>query len=306
MAVYTDLTPEQIEDLLRRFFVGDLKHFAGISEGVENSNFQLVTDSGEYILTLFETRGLRELDYAQALLLAAQECGLPVAAPMLGEGGAYRVEVAGKPAALSPCLPGEHPQRPDPGQVHQIGAFLGQMHALSPGASHPDLSFDLNPAEQRALLLRLDGYVSQDQSRLLDQGIRELEQTELSALPCGPVHGDLFRDNSLFHKGQLTGVLDFGAAHHGVLLYDLAIAVTDWCVEEGRLQNSGIAVLLEGYEGHRPLSEQERVLWPAMLRLATLRFWLSRLRDWHFPRAGSLVQPKDPAEYERIYLNLLT
>lgn len=304
MAVYTDLTPEQIKILLRRFFVGDLHSVVGISEGVENSNFHLRSSSGEYVLTLFETRDEAALDYAQALLLAAREQGLPVAAPLPDSDGRYRTRVAGKPAALAPYLIGDHPASPNLGQIHQIGSFLGQLHKLKLEAVRPGAWLDLNPSAQRTLLQRLEPHLSPAELHLLESALRELEQADLSALPDGPVHGDLFRDNSLFHQGELSGVVDFGAAHHSVLLYDLAIAVTDWCVDGGRLNETGIKALLESYEQHRHLSEQEHEMWPLMMRLAALRFWLSRLRDRHFPRSGSLVRPKDPAEYEEIYRSL--
>ena len=128
------------------------------------------------------------------------------------------------------------------------------------------------------------------------------ESPEYAALPRGPVHADLFRDNVMFEGDRLTGIFDFYFAGVDSWLFDLAVALNDWCVAlpTGRHDAARFDALLAAYQGVRPLTAQERRLLPAMLRAGALRFWISRLWDFYLPRDAHMLKPHDPTHFERV------
>jgi homoserine kinase type II len=123
-----------------------------------------------------------------------------------------------------------------------------------------------------------------------------------AALPRGVIHADLFRDNALFEHGRLTGLFDFYFAGVDSWLFDIAVCLNDWCVDlsAGAHDAARAAAFLRAYTGVRPLAAAERQLLPAMLRAGALRFWVSRLWDFHLPREAAMLQPHDPAHFERV------
>jgi homoserine kinase type II len=83
------------------------------------------------------------------------------------------------------------------------------------------------------------------------------------------------------------------------MLYDLAITLNDWCsCEDGSLDSKRAQALLGAYAGLRPFTAAEAELWPAMLRIACVRFWLSRLIAAQ-SFAGQEVLIHDPDEFQR-------
>jgi homoserine kinase type II len=152
----------------------------------------------------------------------------------------------------------------------------------------------------RAVMPEIVGFLCAEEASLLTSEVAFQSRQRLDALPRGAVHGDLFRDNVLFEGGRIAGVIDFYFACTDSLLYDVAICANDWCVRDGRLDEARAAALLDAYRTGRPLSAAEPAAWPVMLRAAALRFWISRLYDFHLPRAGELTHAKDPAHFRRI------
>ena len=122
------------------------------------------------------------------------------------------------------------------------------------------------------------------------------------ALPKGPVHADLFRDNVMFEGDVLTGFFDFYFAGVDTWLFDLAVCLNDWCIdlETGEHHAQRAHALLNAYQSIRPLRAAERQLMPAMLRAGALRFWISRLWDFHLPRDATMLKPHDPTHFERV------
>jgi homoserine kinase type II len=122
------------------------------------------------------------------------------------------------------------------------------------------------------------------------------------ALPRGPVHADLFRDNVMFEGETLTGFFDFYFAGCDSFLFDLAVCLNDWCIDlaTGTHQAQRAQAMVQAYQAVRPLTGAERELLPAMLRAGALRFWTSRLWDWHLPREAAMLQPHDPTHFERV------
>ena len=309
MAVFTDVTPAEAGALTQRLGAGALLRLEGIGAGIENSNFFVTTDRGDWVLTLFERLTAAQLPYYLRLMQHLAQRGLPVPEPRADAGGQILHQVAGKPAALVNRLPGAHRLAPDLHHCTQLGSLLARMHlAVADFAlQQPNLR---GRAWWQQIAPQVRPHLTAVQQQLLDDELAFQQQVAASpafaALPQGAVHADLFCDNVLFdglpgHE-KLTGAFDFYFAGTDSFGYDLAVCLNDWCLnaDDASLDEARAQALVQAYEAHRPLSATEHRLLPALLRAAALRFWLSRLGDWHLPRPAALLQPKDPGHFERV------
>jgi homoserine kinase type II len=310
MAVFTPVTRGQLAHWLERYDLGELLGFEGIPSGVENSNFFVTTAAGGFVLTLFERLGFDELPFYLGLMrhLAAQ--GVPCPDPVADRHGALLGRLNGKPAALVTRLAGRAVSNPAPAHCAQVGALLAQMHGAAAGyeTRQPNLrGLDWWSRAAPQVLPFLDP----GQSALLLDELRQQRAFAVAArrlaLPSGAVHADLFRDNVLFEtlpdgSPRLGGVIDFYFAGIDSWMFDLAVAVNDWCIDDasGDIDLVRFAALIEAYTARRAPGDAERAAWPMMLRAGALRFWLSRLHDLHLPRPAQMITPKDPAHFERI------
>ena len=309
MAVFTEVSRDQAAALLTRLGAGTLHDLQGIGSGIENTNYFVDSSEGRWVLTLFERLTAEQLPFYLRLMQHLARRGLPVPEPRADAQGEILHHVAGKPAALVNALPGAHQLAPDLHHCAQLGHLLARMHLAVADfpLSQPNLrGLPWCEAITPLVLPHMEG----PQCALLND---ELDfQRQLAAapayrsLPRGAVHADLFRDNALFEglpgHEKLTGCFDFYFAGTDTFGYDLAVCLNDWCIDldTGRLDEARAAALIDAYEQERPLTTAELRLLPALLRAAGLRFWLSRLSDWHLPREASLLNPKDPSHFERV------
>ncbi|MDR2926370.1 MAG: homoserine kinase [Azoarcus sp.] len=303
MSVFTLPSEEALTRWLEHYSIGRLLKFEGIAGGVQNSNFFVTTTLGRYVLTLFEDIARAELPYYLHLMSHLARHGLPVPAPIANRDNEYLGTLAGKPAALVSRLPGSSAAHPSVEHCARIGAMLAGLHLA--GRSYGRRQPNPRGAHWRArtaALLRPS--LSDDDAALLDAELRfqESADADFSRLPFGAIHGDLFRDNVLWAEdGFIGGVIDFYFAGFDALLFDVAVAVNDWCGQiDGALDLARADALLAAYHASRPFSDAERGIWPLMLRAAALRFWLSRLAARNQPRKGELVLVKDPDEFRDV------
>lgn len=300
MSVFTTVTADQLRLWLRDYDVGELQDLQGIAAGIENTNYFVTTRNGRYVLTLFEILTAAELPFYLNLMAHLAKQGVPSAHPVADRNGRYLGQLNGKPAALVARLDGRDVAVPDSQQCATVGAVLAEMHVA--GQSYPAVMD--NPRGQRwwtAVLPGILPFVSQPEKSLLQDEIRFQDTCDASSLPRGAIHADLFRDNVLFDGERVAGIIDFYFACTGALLYDVAIAVNDWCVNEnGALDAARTRAFINAYCGVRAFTPEEHAAWPAMLRAGALRFWVSRLYDLHLPRPGALTHAKDPAHFRRI------
>ena len=303
MAVYTDVSAEDLTDFLRAYDLGDLLSYKGIAEGVENSNFLVHTSRGHYILTLYEKRVAPEdLPFFLALMEHLAARGLTCPQPVKTKSGALLGFVAGRPAAVVTFLDGMWIRRPSAAHCGAVGAALAKLHLA--GADFP---------MRRRNALSVDGWrplyvaaaagadsVQPGLRETIEREVAKLEGAWPSGLPEGVIHADLFPDNVFFLGNELSGLIDFYFACTDTLAYDIAICLNAWCFEPDHAYNvtKGRA-LLQGYVAARPLSAEERACLPLFARGAALRFLLTRLVDWLNVPPGALVRPKDPLEYFR-------
>ncbi len=303
MAVYTDVTADDLTRFLAGYDIGELRSYKGIAEGVENSNFLLHTSGGYYILTLYEKRvAAGDLPFFLGLMehLAKRDINCPQ--PVRNRQGGTLGEIAGRPAAIVTFLDGLWIRRPTAAHCGAVGEALAKLHLA--GADFP---------MRRQNALSIEGWrplYEQAKARgdsvrpgLCDEIVAELDRLEREwprDLPQGVIHADMFPDNVFFLGDDLSGLIDFYFACTDTLAYDVAICLNAWCFEPDHSYNvtKGRA-LLKGYANVRPMTAAERDALPVLARGAATRFLLTRLVDWLAVPDGALVKPKDPLEYYR-------
>ncbi|MSP95957.1 MAG: homoserine kinase [Betaproteobacteria bacterium] len=303
MSVFTPVTEAQLAGWLKRYSVGSLRLLEPIAAGIENTNYFVTTSQNGYVLTLFEKLSASELPFYLNLMAHLARHGIACPAPIADLADRYLGELNGKPAALVTRLPGKSVQRPGREECAQLGALLARMHLA--GRSYPEfLDNPRGPRWWRETAPQVRPFLDMQCQALLDAEIVFQRLHRFAELPRGPVHGDLFRDNALFDCGRLSGVFDYYFAGVDVLLFDVAVCANDWCLVDPdgnrELDVTLLRVLLREYAAIRPFTPAECEAWPTLLRAAALRFWLSRLYDFHLPRPGELVHAHDPEHFRQI------
>lgn len=305
MAVFTEVSFDEAARLIGGLGIGALRDLEPCAGGIENTNYFADTGTGRYVLTVFERLSAAELPFYLELMKHLADRGLPVPGPHADASGSLLLSFKGKPAAVVDRLPGEHHLAPDAADCASVGTMLAGMHLAASdfALAQPNLrGLDWWIATVPTVLPHLEpGLASLMRDELAFQ--RHLAQSPAyAALPRGPIHGDLFRDNVMFDGHILAGVFDFYFAGVDSLLFDIAVALNDWCIdlESGRLAEDRAEALVEAYESVRPLESAELRLLPALMRAAAFRFWLSRSWDVHLPRDAMLLKAHDPAHFERV------
>jgi homoserine kinase type II len=300
MSVYTKVTERELGDWLKGYSVGTLVEVRGIAAGIENTNYFVTTTGGRYVLTLFERLPARSLPFYLGLMAHLARHGIPCPSPVADRANRLLATLNGKPAALVTRLPGAVVTQPSAGQCAEVGAVLANLHLA--GQSYAGrLENPRGPRWWRATAPLVAPFLDEHRRQLLDAELAFQLAHRRRDLPRGPIHADLFRDNVLFEGARIGGVIDFYFAGVDAWLFDVAVTLNDWCVAaDGEVDRARAGALLAAYHAVRPFTPAERGAWPAMLRAAALRFWLSRLHDFHLPRPGELVHAHDPEHFRRI------
>jgi homoserine kinase type II len=300
MSVYTKVSFDELAAWLLRYALSPLAELAPIASGIENTNYFVTTEHERLVLTLYERLPGEDLPFYLNLMAHLAQHGVPAPAPVADRSGTYFSVLNNKPASLVTRLDGIPQLSPDAGHCAQIGATLAQLHVATG-------TFRGRHANPRGATWRTQAaravrrFLLPPQLELLNAEMDVQRKMARRRLPHSAIHGDLFRDNALFVGDRLAGIIDFGFAATDALAYDLAITVNDWCVDpEAELDTLRTCALIEAYQAVRPLTDDERDAWPLLLRLAALRFWLSRLYDLHLPRSGELTHAHDPGHFERV------
>ena len=311
MAVFTEVSEAQAAELMHSLNLGTLTQLRGIQGGIENTNYFASTDQGEYVLTLFERLTAEQLPFYLHLMKHLAGRSIPVPDPAANADGDILHTVNGKPAAVVNKLTGQSQLAPQSAHCAAVGDMLARMHLAGAdyNRSQPNLRGLNWWTETVPVVLP---YLTPEQDTLIRSELAFQQHIAASsayaALPRGPVHADLFRDNVMFDGEQLTGFFDFYFAGVDTWLFDLAVCLNDWCIDlpTGQHDAQRAQAMLSAYQTVRPLHAAERSLLPAMLRAGALRFWISRLWDFHLPREASVLTPHDPAHFERVLQERLT
>ena len=300
MSVFTPVTPEQMAAWIKQYSIGAVTHLEGIAAGIENTNYFVTTTQGRYVLTLFEKLRASELPFYLNLMAHLARHGIPCPQPIANLDNEYLGTLNGKPASIVTCVPGADLKQVNAEHCAAIGFLLAEMHLA--GASYrARMPNPRGPRWWKEALPKVLPFLDPDAAALLKEEVRFQSLHRFDDLPRGVIHADLFRDNVLWDGARVGGIIDFYFACRDVLLYDVAIAVNDWCITaDATLDPQRARALLGAYQRVRACTEVERGAWPAMLRAAALRFWVSRLFDLHLPRPGPVVHAKDPQHFRRI------
>jgi homoserine kinase type II len=301
MAVYTDVTAEELSAHLARYDIGELLSFKGIAEGVENTNFLLHTTAGSFILTLYEKRvDPRDLPFFIGLMEHLAARGLTCPQPVRMKDGATLGELAGRPAAIVTFLEGMWIRRPQVHHCAAVGRALAQLHLAGQGFALTRVNA-LSVPGWRPLYERARERADTVAPGLAAAIAAELDHCERAwpkTLPAGVIHADLFNDNVFFLNNELSGLIDFYFACNDLLAYDLAICLNAWCFSpDGEFDFAKGSAMIAAYQAVRPLSGEETAALPLLARGSALRFLLTRLVDWLNVPPGAVVTPKDPIEY---------
>ena len=305
MAVFTEVSEPQAAELMQTLNLGALTGLRGIQGGIENTNYFATTDKGEYVLTLFERLNFEQLPFYLHLMKHLAERGIPVPDPAPNRDGDILHTLNGKPAAVVNKLEGKSQMAPMTVHCTGVGDMLARMHLAGADFNRSQTNLRGLPWWNETVPVVLP-YLTLDQAALIRSELAFQNHTAASsayaALPRGPVHADLFRDNVMFNGDHLTGFFDFYFAGVDTWLFDLAVCLNDWCIDlsTGQHEAERARAMINAYQQVRPLSSAERQLLPAMMRAGALRFWISRLWDFHLPREASMLMPHDPSHFERI------
>lgn len=311
MAVFTPVSLDDLSSWITQFPLGKAVAIKGISSGIENSNFFITTQSGEFVLTVFENLSFAQLPFYLHLMRHLTEREVLAPAPIANRQGEILNTLHGKPAAIVTKLDGACQLSPVPVHCAEVGAMLAKMHLAAADFTirQPNLRGLDWWNETTPVVLP---YLSTSNQDLLRAEMHFQEAFAASAayhrLPRGPIHADLFRNNVMFDGDRLTGFFDFYFAGCDTWLFDVAVTVNDWCIDlaTGRLDTARVRALLDAYQTVRGFTDDEQVAWQPMLRAGALRFWLSRLYDFHLPRDAEMLTPHDPGHFERILRERIT
>lgn len=303
MAVYTDISDEELTALLADYELGAPTAFKGIAEGIENSNFLVETETGRYFLTVYEKRVRpEELPYFLGLMQWLAQHGFPCATPIADRAGDLLKSVRGKPCALVSYLSGLSVRRPSAAHCREAGMSLAWLHQAGEGFAMCREN-DLGQAAWAPLFSTLKDdaeALKPGLSRTIEADLERLAARWPEGLPTGQIHADYFPDNVFFQAQSFAAAFDFYFACTDAYAYDIAVALNAWCFEpDGSFNITSARQLVAGYESRRPLSDAERAALPVLAHGAAMRFFLTRLHDWGATPPGALVKPKDPLEYER-------
>ena len=303
MAVYTNLSKSDINELLSFFGLSKLRNFQGASAGIENTTYFLtLVDGLQLVLTLFESITRDELPFYITLTHGLNAAGMPVPCPLQKLDGFSIHEILDKPALLFPLVQGSHLDQPNLEEINQLGSTLAKIHLQCLALSYKHANPHGLKWMQQTLMF-VESTLLRGDKKLIEQQIQIRSKLESLKLPRAVIHADLFRDNVLFCDGEVVGVVDFYGAGTDCLILDIAIAVNDWCLNaEGLVDEEKRIVFLRAYERERKLGAVERIHLLEALQLAATCFWLSRLKGQIRARQGSNQATKNPGSCKKLLL----
>ena len=305
MSVYTKINHNEMNQHLNKYSIGSVISLTGISDGIENTNYLLKTDQNEFIFTIFENLNNDNIADYLSFMNHLNNRKLLCPKVMKSKDNELFIEIKGKPSAIIEKLSGKSIVRTDDTHCSHIGELLANFHNYGKDfkielINTRDINWCINSFK------KLSDVITTDQSQLINRAINIQKEFLKQKLPIGTIHADLFRDNVLFNKGVVSGMIDFYYSYKGALIYDLAVVVNDWCSDvNGKIILSKYESLISSYNTNRPITKEENIFWRHALISAALRFYLSRLLDLHYPKIGEMTHVKDPLVFENILIDRL-
>jgi len=306
MAVYTSINSSDLNEWFKKFNFENYVDFKGISSGVTNSNYVVFMSNSNYILTIFEHNNIEELQFYVDLMTYLARENFLCPRPIENNSGQALGLLKGKPALMVSFLDGKEVVVRDSNNCYLVGQHLARLHLVTNNFPQSNKNTrDLSWISD--IYLNLKAYLSLEDQKIIELEINYHKEIDKSELPEGIIHGDLFRDNILFLNDKVSGFIDFYYACNEKFIYDIAIAINDWCIyDDGKINKLLYSVFIKGYQSERKLTDNENEYFNSALRLAALRFWLSRLEAFHNAKEGEITFIKDPNHFKNILVNRQT
>ena len=303
MAVYTSITSNDLSDWFKKFNVKDFIDFKGISSGVTNSNYVIFMPYSKCILTIFEHNNIEELPFYVDLMTYLTKKNFLCPKPIENNSGQALALLKEKPALMVSFLDGKEIAIRDSRSCYSVGQYLARLHLAT--NNFPQSNKNTRGLDWMTVThLNLKKYLSIEDQKIIELEINYHKEIDKVELPEGIIHGDLFIDNVLFLNDKVSGFIDFYYACNERFIYDIAIAINDWCIDEdGKINKTMYLEFIKGYKSERVLTDNEQDYMNVALRLAALRFWLSRLDDFYNAKEGEITSIKDPNHFKNILLN---
>ena len=303
MAVYTSITSNDLSDWFKKFNVKDFIDFKGISSGVTNSNYVIFMPYSKCILTIFEHNNIEELPFYVDLMTYLAKKNFLCPKPIENNSGHALALLKEKPALMVSFLDGKEIAIMHSRSCYSVGQYLARLHLAT--NNFPQSNKNTRGLDWMSVMdLNLKKYLSIEDQKIIELEINYHKEIDKVELPEGIIHGDLFMDNVLFLKGKVSGFIDFYYACNERFIYDIAIAINDWCIDkDGKINKLMYLEFIKGYQSERELTANEQDYMNVALRLAALRFWLSRLEDFHNMKEGEITSIKDPNHFKNILLD---
>jgi homoserine kinase type II len=303
MAVYTSINSSDLSNWVKEFNLEEPVNFKGISSGITNSNYLITMPNSKYILTIFEHNSIEELPFYIDLMTYLTEENFLCPRPITNNSRQALGLLKDKPALMVSFLDGKEIATRDLKSCYLVGQYLARLHLttnnfLQSNENTRDLSWISD------MYLNLKECLSLEDQKIIELEINYHKEIDKDELPEGIIHGDLFKDNVLFLNDKVSGFIDFYYACNEKFIYDIAIAINDWCIDDdGKINTLLCSDFIKGYESERRLTDNENEYLNSALRLAALRFWLSRLEDFHNAKEGVITTIKDPNHFKYILLD---
>ena len=303
MAVYTSITSSDLSEWFKQFNFEDFVDFKGISSGITNSNYLILMPHSNYILTIFEHNNIEELPFYVDLMSYLTKENFLCPRPIENNSGQALCLLKDKPALMVSFLEGKEITIRETKSCYSVGQYLARLHLTA--SNFPQSNENTRGLSWISdMYLNLKKYLSMEDQKVIELEISYHKEIDETNLPEGIIHGDLFRDNVLFLNDKVSGFIDFYYACNERFIYDIAIAVNDWCVEDdGKIDALMSLEFIKGYQSERKLTDNENEYLNSALRLAALRFWLSRLEDFYNAKEGEFTTIKDPNHFKNILLD---
>ncbi|MBX7147009.1 MAG: homoserine kinase [Alphaproteobacteria bacterium] len=297
MAVYTNIESYDLIHFMTHYDLGQLLSFSGISTGTDNTNYLVKTTKSSYILTLYESRvKKKDLPFFMELMHYFANHDIPCAQPIADRNGLYYRNFIKNPASFISFIEGESYTIPTVDHCKEVGKTVANLHNVGVNFSGQRPN-DLGLSAWEELITKWVHHLSPDQQNHITQELIFLKTHWPQNLSKGAIHADLFPDNVFFKESTVSGIIDFYFSCTDFLIYDLAICLNAWCFDKNLFNSKKGQVFLNAYQMIRPLPKIEQEYLPFMARAAALRFFVTRMTDWLFRKAGPLVHYKDPQEY---------
>ena len=304
MAVYTKLSENNLKDFFSKYNLGKLLKFQGIQEGIENSNYFVKTDSGKFILTIYEKRvEEKDLPFFMGLMKNIFNKNFPSPEPIINKNGNYITEIFGKKAAVVSFLEGASKKNLTPDNCYEVGIYTAKLHMITKNLNIKRTN-RLSVNSWRLIYRKIQRDCSKiypDLTKIIERNLEIIEDKWPKNIPRGIIHADLFPDNIFFKGNKLTGIIDFYFSCYDFYALEIAICLNALCFE-GKSKNLSFNVtkakkFIDGYSSIRKLTEEEKESLKILCHGAAMRFLLTRVFDYLNLTEDALVKIKDPVEY---------